>query len=63
MKQTHVLRSLGTLPGGVGLFAIALLNTITEFAAWVAVLIVAFEQGGYRLIAGSPYHAAASDGG
>ena len=46
MKQTHVLRSLGTLPGGVGLFAIALLNTITEFAAWVAVLIVAFEQGG-----------------
>src|SRR6188474_2820425 len=46
MRQTQVLRSLGALPGGVGLFAIALLNTVTEFAAWVAVLIVAFEQGG-----------------
>jgi MFS family permease len=44
--QRNVLKSLGELPGGVGLFSIALLNTVTEFAAWVAVLIVAFEQGG-----------------
>ncbi len=40
------MKSLSALPGGVGLFAIALLNTVTEFAAWVAVLIVAYEQGG-----------------
>ena len=46
VKQPQFLKGLGALPGGFGLFAIALLNTVTEFAAWVAVLIVAYEAGG-----------------
>ncbi len=46
MRRLSAISSLGALPGGFGLFAVALLNSVTEFAGWVAVLIVAFEQGG-----------------
>ena len=46
MRRLSAISSLGALPGGLGLFGVALLNSITEFAGWVAVLIVAFEHGG-----------------
>lgn len=36
----------GALPGGRGLFALVFVHAFVEFAAWVAVLVVAFDEGG-----------------
>ena len=35
-----------TMPGGRGLFAMVFVHAMAEFAAWIAVLVVAFDQGG-----------------
>jgi len=34
------------LPGGRSLFGITLVDAITEFSAWIAILVVAFDKGG-----------------
>lgn len=46
MRRASALSSLRALPGGFSLFAVALFNSVAEYAAWVAVLILAFEAGG-----------------
>jgi len=36
----------GALPGGRRLFDVAMAHAIAEYAAWIAILVVAFERGG-----------------
>ncbi len=42
----HSTRAGGSLPGGRSLFVITFVHAVAEFSAWIAVLVVAFDQGG-----------------